>query len=117
MNKEEVIALLYTLSDEYIATNYNKNANDVSYYLGLKDGIEGFRRHMLYYLEHYCENIATNADHFRSMTDEQLAEKIDNSNYCPVPIEFTDNKFCEANSDCKSCILNWLKQPYIKEDF
>lgn len=55
MNKEQVIALLYDLSDEYIATNYNRNANDVSYYLGLKDGIEGFRRHMLYYLEHYCE--------------------------------------------------------------
>ena len=55
MNKEQVIALLYTLSDEYIAVNYNKNANDVSYYLGLKDGIEGFRRHMLYYLQDCCE--------------------------------------------------------------
>ena len=55
MNKEQVIVLLYDLSDEYIAANYNKNANDVSYYLGLKDGIEGFRRHMLYYLKHYCE--------------------------------------------------------------
>ena len=36
MNKEQVIALLYDLSDEYIATNYERNANDVSYYLGLK---------------------------------------------------------------------------------
>ena len=57
MNKEQIIALLYTLSNEYIATNYNKNANDVSYYLGLKDGIEGFRRHMLYYLVHCHEDI------------------------------------------------------------
>lgn len=57
MNKEQVIALLYTLSDEYIATNYNKNANDVSYHSGLKDGIEGFRRYMLYYLEYYHEDI------------------------------------------------------------
>ena len=55
MNKEQVIALIYTLSDEYIATNYNKNANDVAYYLGLKDGIEGFRRYVLHYLEHCCE--------------------------------------------------------------
>lgn len=55
MNKEQVIALLYDLSDDYIATNYERNANDVSYYLGLKDGIEGFRRHMLYYLMNYCE--------------------------------------------------------------
>jgi hypothetical protein len=57
MNKEQVIALLYTLSDEYIATNYTKNANDAAYYEGLKDGIEGFRRYMLYYLQHCCEDI------------------------------------------------------------
>lgn len=62
-------------------------------------------------------NIETNADHFRGMTDEQLAEVIDNSNYCLVPSEFVNTEFCEAASDCKSCILNWLKQPYIKEDF
>lgn len=55
MDKEQVIALLYDLSDDYIATNYKRNANDISYHLGLKDGIEGFRRYMLYYLEHYCE--------------------------------------------------------------
>ena len=55
MNKEQVIALLYTLSDDYLATNYKKNANDISYYLGLKDGIEGFRRYMLYYLANCCE--------------------------------------------------------------
>lgn len=55
MSKEQIIALLYTLSDEYLATNYNKNANDMAYHSGLKDGIEGFRRYMLYYLEHCCE--------------------------------------------------------------
>lgn len=62
--------------------------------------------------EYFDNNIVTNADHFRSMTDEQLAEIIDNSNYCLVPSEFVDTEFCEATSDCKSCILNWLKQPY-----
>ena len=55
MNKEQVIALLYDLSDEYIASNYDKNSNDIAYDLGLKNGIEGFRRYMLYYLRHYCE--------------------------------------------------------------
>lgn len=55
MNKEQVIALLYTLSDEYIATNYNKNANDIAYHLGFKNGIEGFRRYVMYYLEHCYE--------------------------------------------------------------
>lgn len=55
MNKEQVIVLIYTLSDEYIAANYNKNANDIAYHLGLKDGIEGFRRYVMHYLEHYYE--------------------------------------------------------------
>lgn len=57
MNKDQVIALLYTLSDEYISTNYDKNANDASYHFGFKSGIEGFRRYMLYYLQHCYEDI------------------------------------------------------------
>ena len=56
MTKEQVIALLYDLSDEYIATNYNYNANSIAYHKGLKNGIEGFRKYMLYYLEHYLES-------------------------------------------------------------
>lgn len=55
MNKEQVIALIYDLSDDYIATNYNKNANDGAYHAGLKDGIDGFRRYVLHYLSNYCE--------------------------------------------------------------
>ena len=67
--------------------------------------------------EYFDNNIVTNADYFRSMTDEQLAEAIDNSNYCLVPSGFVGTEHCDAASDCKSCILNWLKQPYIKENF
>ena len=49
----------------------------------------------------------TNADHIRSMSDEELADKItDYINTCPVDI-FTD---CKVN--CKACWLKWLKQPY-----
>lgn len=55
MNKEQIIALIYDLSDEYIATNYNKNASDIAYHLGLKDGIEGFRKYLLWYLKEYYE--------------------------------------------------------------
>lgn len=55
MTKNQVIGLLYELSDDYIATNYKSGANDAAYYVGLKDGIEGFRKHMLYYLVHLCE--------------------------------------------------------------
>ena len=56
-------------------------------------------------------NVPTNADHIRSMTDEELAEFLDDSNsqgcVCPT-------KDCEAT--CKQCIVNWLKQPYKGEN-
>lgn len=55
MTKEQVIAILYDLSDDYIAENYDRNDNDIGYSLGVKEGIEGFRRCMLYYLIHICE--------------------------------------------------------------
>ena len=52
----------------------------------------------------------TNADHIRSMTDEELARFLDDSNsqgcVCPT-------KDCEAT--CTQCIENWLKQPYEEE--
>ena len=53
MTVNEVIGLLYELSDEYIAENYDKSNNDIGYNLGLKNGIEGFRRAMLYHLKTY----------------------------------------------------------------
>ena len=54
--------------------------------------------------------IKTNADHIRSMTDEELAEFMSQAvlQQCPCP-----TKDCEPL--CNDCILNWLKQPY-KED-
>lgn len=49
----------------------------------------------------------TNADHMRSMTDEELAE------FFRDPIW---DRFCigcdDEERDCKDCILEWLKQPY-----
>ena len=51
MTIDRVIGLLYELSDEYIEENYDNSNNDMGYSLGLKNGIEGFRRHMLYYLK------------------------------------------------------------------
>lgn len=55
MTINKVIGLLYELSDEYIAENYSRNDNDIGYRSGLKEGIEGFRRSMLYCLRTYCE--------------------------------------------------------------
>lgn len=53
MTINRVIGLLYELSDEYIAENYDYSSNDIGYNLGLKHGIEGFRRAMLYHLTTY----------------------------------------------------------------
>ena len=50
MKTEEIITLLYNLSEEYIATNCSEKNNDIAYDLGFRNGIEGFRRYMLYHL-------------------------------------------------------------------
>lgn len=53
----------------------------------------------------------TNADHIRSMTDEELAAWFDHA--------FCDSRslgFCQVfDGNCEACALSWLKQPY-KED-
>ena len=43
MNDAQIIDLIYHLSEEYLATNYSKDTNDIGYNLGIKDSIEGFR--------------------------------------------------------------------------
>lgn len=57
-----------------------------------------------------CEFIWTlsNADHIRSMSDEELASEI----MCPYSIE---PDLCNSVKTCNECCLEWLKQPY-KED-
>ena len=53
-------------------------------------------------------NQKTNADHIRSMTDEELAVEI----MCPYHIE---PEMCNRTDTCVACCLEWLKQQY-KED-
>lgn len=50
----------------------------------------------------------TNADHIRSMTDEELV------NVVPCPLGFSMFR-CTAEKPCGICKREWLKQPY-KED-
>ena len=50
----------------------------------------------------------TNADHIRSMSDEELASVI----MCPYDVE---PDLCYSRKSCYACSLDWLKQPY-KED-
>lgn len=66
-------------------------------------------------IERDCRHFVskTNADHIRSMTDEELATYLAQAvlQQCPCP-----TKDCEAL--CNDCILNWLKQTHetYKED-
>lgn len=57
-------------------------------------------------------NVQTNADHIRSMTDEELAEFLAPSFSCyGCPARL----FCEKDevgTDCHELVSNWLKQPY-----
>lgn len=51
----------------------------------------------------------TNADHIRFMTDEELAEFIENDpmhDFCP------NDCFEDPDRQCKVCALKWLKEEY-----
>ena len=50
----------------------------------------------------------TNADHIRSMTDEELGA------YLLCPRDFDPKWWC-SDIHCHVCVTDWLKQPY-KED-
>ena len=61
-------------------------------------------------------NVLTNADHIRSMTDEELAEfiyyhKQETCSCC----ELTETDGACTETLCVNATLRWLKQPY-KED-
>ena len=51
----------------------------------------------------------TNADHIRSMTDEELAPVI----MCPYDV---GPDLCNSVKTCNECCLDWLKQPYEEEN-
>lgn len=61
---------------------------------------------------HHKPKPITNADHIRSMADEELANLLSPLGSCPVVadgIPFNDNAVCL--DDCDACWLNWLKTP------
>ena len=55
-----------------------------------------------------AEKKLTNGDRIRSMSDEELARVIDNTEICQHRTMFE----CRENygGKCESCILDWLKQ-------
>lgn len=61
----------------------------------------------------YNKKPMTNADHIRSMTDEELAQYFGRVGFCNtiIPKHYClDQKVCS-----RECVVRWLKQPY-KED-
>ena len=59
--------------------------------------------------QHFREK--TNADHIRSMSDEEMAETFIKGDCIGCPILYE----CDPYGDCKPQILNWLKQPFEGE--
>ena len=58
----------------------------------------------------YRDAPKTNADHIRSMTDEELAEMLCVScDFCAC------NPLDNCPSTCQVGVLNWLKQPFKEE--
>ena len=53
----------------------------------------------------------TNADHIRSMTDEELAYLM----AMPHCDRRTTDECRGFHGECPSCVLDWLKQPYKEE--
>lgn len=54
--------------------------------------------------------VATNADHIRAMSDEELAKFIPNWSYtdaCKCGEHYVD-----CNNECEKCVAEWLQQPY-----
>ena len=58
---------------------------------------------------YFCEK--TNADHIRSMSDEEMAETFIKGDCVGCPILYE----CDPYGDCKPQILNWLQQPFEGE--
>ena len=68
--------------------------------------------------EHCPDVFFTNADHIRSMTDEELVGfKYSGPFHCKEkdPRYCKRDKWVNGRAPCEQCYLEWLKQPY-KED-
>lgn len=52
----------------------------------------------------------SNADHIRSMTDEELFEFLYSYKYCDMCEEGCEE--CRYHGDCERRLVDWLKQPY-----
>ena len=65
-------------------------------------------------------NPKTKGDHLRSMSDEELAEWIDefwSAPWCPdePPVDSETTQCLLHDGDCRLCILDWLRQEVEEE--
>lgn len=75
-----------------------------------------------YGLDSDPEAIKTNADHIRSMSDEELANLLCTADWCETCDQMREEGTCKAmeldgplNKHCVSAALRWLRQPYKEE--
>lgn len=64
----------------------------------------------------------TNADHIRSMSDEELADLLCTADWCETCDQMREEGTCKAmeldgplSKHCVSAALRWLRQPYKEE--
>ena len=57
----------------------------------------------------------TNADHIRSMTDEELAEFMSHAQEPCSSCELVETDGACTSTVCENAVLRWLKQPYKEE--
>jgi hypothetical protein len=64
----------------------------------------------------------SNADHIRSMSDEELANLLCTADWCETCDQMREEGTCKAmeldgplNKHCVSAALRWLRQPYKEE--
>ena len=66
--------------------------------------------------------VATNADHIRAMSDEELANLLCTADWCETCDQMREEGTCKAmeldgplSKHCVSAALRWLRQPYKEE--
>ena len=78
------------------------------------------KEQMMRYIQEHAPKIPTNADRLRSMSDEELAQMLNNgldSKYCtndPTCGDLLDTDGGIPEEKCIACALRWLRQP-VKE--
>lgn len=64
------------------------------------------------------DDVTTNADNIRSMSDEELAELlakgIYNNKEIDLDYEICHKGMCLDGETCVGCMLKWLKKPMVK---